>query len=275
MLWAARGLSYPATMSADPDPADEAASSPDSTASSPEPAPIESDTAQSLAALNNPLDAPELALSGDVLPGQPAAGEPDLVDPIVQRLRDHVDELTEKLESADRRADAVAAIVRHQSEMVSELHRENSTLRKGEIREAIAPLIRGLARLFDDLTRMQTGEDEPSADLTFLQARVAELLHDCGVLPECPEPGASFDSRLHRCAVSATTDDMSADYTIVELRRAGLRRDDGYMLRPADVVVYRYVAPVSPPPAEPDPAGEPELDALDAVETDIKGEEVA
>jgi len=261
-------------MSADPDPADEAASSPDSTASSPEPAPIESNTAQS-AALNNPLDAPELALSGDVLPPQPATGEPDVVDAIVERLRDHVDELTKKLESADRRADEVAAIVRHQREMVGELHNENSTLRKGEIREAIAPLIRGLVRLSDDLTRMQTGEDEPSADLTFLHARVAELLHDCGILPECPEPGASFDPRMHRCTGSATTDDMSADRTIAELRRTGLRRDDGHMLRPADVVVYRYVAPVSAPPAEPDPAGEPELDALDSVETDIKEEEVA
>jgi len=263
-------------MSADPDPADdETASSPVSTASSPEPAPTESDTAQTLAALNNPLDAPELALSGDVLPPQPATGEPDVDDAIIERLQDHVDELTKNLEAADRRADEVAAIVRRQSEMVDELHRENRALREGEIREAIAPLIRGLARLSDDMTRMQTGEDEPSADFTFLQARVAELLHDCGVLPECPEPGASFDPRMHQATGSATTDDMSADRTIAELRRAGLRRDDGRMLRPADVVVYRYVAPVSPPPAEPDSAGEPELDALDSVETDIKEEEVA
>lgn len=260
-------------MSGDPDPADdETASSPVSTAPSPEPEPaaLEPDTVDDLAALNDSPDEPE--------------PEPELTDPspgdadggaTIERLQEQVDELTGDVEAANRRAEEMTTFARRQSEMVEELHRDNRTLRKGEMREAIAPLIRGVARLSDDLTRMQTGEDEPSADLTFLQARVAELLHDCGILEERPEPGAIFDPHVHEAAGSATTGDASADRTIAELRRSGLRRDDGSILRPAHVVVHRYVAPASPPPAEPDCADEPEPETVDSVETDTTEEEDA
>ncbi|MEJ7783679.1 MAG: nucleotide exchange factor GrpE [Solirubrobacteraceae bacterium] len=225
--------------------------------------PLEQGTADPATTLNDPVDSPEPASSSSTLPVADEAivapadadQEPSVAPTSVGRLQNQSIDLAQRLEAADQRADELAAIARKQSEMVDELHRENRTLRGGEIREAIAPLVRGLARLSDDLTRMQNGPGGESADLTFLESRVGELLHDCGVLAERPELGAAFDPQVHQATGSATTDDPSANRTIAELRRAGLRRDDGRVLRPADVVVYRYIAPATPPPGQPAAAG--------------------
>lgn len=217
--------------------------------------------------LNNPIDPAEPVLPGtddpaaEQTPSVPddSAGEPAVEAPEAVALAREIDDLTEQLAVANRRVDEIAAIARRQSDMVDELHSENRTLRAGEVREAVAPLVRGLARLADDLSRMQSGDGAHSADLSFLDGRVAELMHDCGVLPERPEIGSLFDPQIHQATGSATTDDPAANRTIAELRRAGLRRDDGRMLRPADVVVYRYLEP------EPAAADEPESDVVDSV----------
>lgn len=224
--------------------------------------------------LNNPVADAERAQAADAdeRSTAPADDAPSVHEADARRLASEVSDLSRELESATRRADELAAIARRQSEMVDELHRENRTLRAGEIREAVAPLVRGLARLSDDLARMRLGAGAESADLSFLDARVAELLHDCGVLPERPEPGAAFDPQVHQATGSATTDEPSADRTIAELRRVGLRRDDGRVLRPADVVVYRYVAAAARPPTEPRVAAAAEQDAGGCVDTATEGE---
>ena len=174
--------------------------------------------------------------------------EPDpepLPDPALAELASQIAELQAGLAAAQRRADELATVARRQSDMVDELHGENRRLREGEIREALAPLVRGVARLWDELSRMRAGED--TGDLQFLHNRVAEILHDGGVLPLEPALGAPFDPKEHQATGSATTDDAAKDRTVAEVRRAGLRRDDGRMLRAADVVVFRFVAPPEPP----------------------------
>jgi len=176
------------------------------------------------------------------------APDPPPIDPVlVEQLEARIAELDTGLGAAQRRADELATVARHQSDMVDELHGENRRLRDGEIREAMAPLVRGIGRIWDDIARMRGGAGEDSADLAFLQERVTELLHDSGVLPLVPEPGTPFDPQIHQATGSATTGDPAKDRTIAELRRAGLRRDDGRMLRPADVVVHRFVALPEPP----------------------------
>ena len=228
--------------------------------------------------LNNPL----VPVRSEASPDEPAddapEDEPSVAAPTVEELLGQVNALTLELKDKTRRANELADVASRRSDMIDELHRENSTLRAGEVREAVAPIVRGIARLADDLARMRLGDGAQSADLAFLDARVWELLHDCGVLPERPELGAAFDPRLHHATGQATTADESAGKTIAEVRRAGLRRDDGRILRPADVVVLRYVAPVSPPPAEPAaadaPEPEPEPDAGASDDTAGK-EEVA
>jgi molecular chaperone GrpE (heat shock protein) len=172
-------------------------------------------------------------------PSEPA------VDPAVAELQAKVAALSEDLATAQRRADDAATVARRQSEMADELHAENRRLREGEIREAVAPLIRGLARLSDDLSRMRDPKGEQSADVAFIDSRVEELLHDAGVMAVRPATGDSFDPLVHQATGSATTDDPDADRCVAELRRAGLRRDDGRILRPADVVVFRYTIPAA------------------------------
>lgn len=239
-------------MTADPDEHDD---EPASEPAAPEEAPPEQpdpdepvaereDPADPLDSTRPPApDAPAPATPQEAPEAAPELPGPGAEPALVERLRAQIAALDEGLGAAQRRADEMSAIARRQSDMVGELHGENRRLRDGEIREALAPLVRGLARLWDDLARMRTGAGAGSADLAFLEARVAELLHDSGVLPLSPELGAPFDPQVHQATGSATTGDVTADRTVAELRRAGLRRDDGRMLRPADVVVYRYVAP--------------------------------
>lgn len=178
-------------------------------------------------------------------PQAPAA--PPAADPAVVELRAQVAELALALAASQRRADELATVARKQTEMADELHADNRRLRSGEISEAVAPLVRGLARLADDLSRMRDTAAGASEDLAYLAGQVEELLHDAGVFAVQAAIGEPFDPQCHQATGSATTGDSALDRTIAEVRRSGLRRDDGRLLRPADVVVFRYVAP--PPPA--------------------------
>lgn len=168
---------------------------------------------------------------------------PEPEDPAVVELRAEVTELTRSLAASQRRADELATVARKQTEMADELHADNRRLRDGEIREAVAPLVRGLARLADDLGRMRATAAAASEDLAYLDGQVQELLHDAGVLTVQAEIGEPFDPQCHQATSSATTADSALHRTVAEVRRMGLRRDDGRMLRPVDVVVFRYVAP--------------------------------
>ena len=68
---------------------------------------------------------------------------------------------------------------RRQSDMADELHKENRRLRDGELQQAMAPLIRGLARVIDDLDRIRATRPDDE-DLAHIDTRVREVLHDAG-----------------------------------------------------------------------------------------------
>lgn len=169
------------------------------------------------------------SVGGDA-PDAPAADAPPAVD---------VDALIERLQAAERRADELAAVSRRQADMADELHKENRRLRDGELREATAPLIRGLARVIDDIARIRVARPDDE-DVAHIDARVREVLHDAGADTVRPEPGDAFDARIHQAAGSAVTTDKDADRTVAEVRREGIVIHDDRMLRPADVVVYRF-----------------------------------
>lgn len=174
----------------------------------------------------------------DQPPGAPAAAP---ASGSAQAWQARVDELTASTASAQRRADELAVVARKQSEMADELHAENVRLRAGELREAMAPLVRGLGRLSDEIGQMRRSCAPPTeADLIHLDQRVKELLHDSGVAPLAPAPGDPFDVHVHTAAGSVSTEDPLQDHTVVAVRRPGLIRDDGRVLRPADVLVYRF-----------------------------------
>lgn len=151
--------------------------------------------------------------------------------------------LAEALRDAQLQARELAAIARKQTEIADELHSENRRLRDGEIREAVAPIVRGLARLSDEIAviRASSADGDPTAaDLVHIDQRVTELLHDAGVTPLKPAPGDAFDVHVHTAAGSVPTEDPLEDQTVVGVRKPGLIRDDGRLVRPAEVLVYRF-----------------------------------
>lgn len=161
--------------------------------------------------------------------------------------------LAEALRDAQQEARELAAVARRNTEIADELHAENRRLRAGEVREATAPLVRGLARLADEITVIKlsaAGGDPTAADLTHIEQRVSELLHDAGVTPLSPAPGDAFNVQVHTAAGSVPTEDPLEDQTIVGVRKPGLIRDDGRLVRPAEVLVYRFDTRSS---ATPDP----------------------
>lgn len=171
---------------------------------------------------------------------------------LLEKASARLDLQTEETQAAQRRADEHAAVARRQTEMADELHAENRVLRQGEIAKALDPLVRGIARFADDLDRIGAGE--PTAqDVTYLRGQVDELLHDAGVTQLRPAPGEPFDAQTQQAAGTVATDDEVLNRTVAEVRRTGLRRDDGRMLRPVEVVVHRYVAP--PAAQSPDAPG--------------------
>ncbi|MBJ7469919.1 MAG: nucleotide exchange factor GrpE [Solirubrobacteraceae bacterium] len=151
-----------------------------------------------------------------------------------------VERLTGALEAAELRAGELAFVARKQTEMADELHAENRRLREGEVREAVAPLVRGLARLADEVAHMRGGSAPTDDDLGHIEQRLSELLHDAGVTILRTNPGDAFDVHVHVAAGSVPTEDPLEDQTIVGVRRPGLIRDDGRLVRPAEVLVYRF-----------------------------------
>lgn len=171
---------------------------------------------------------------------EPTPGPEGDEAPAVGAARPADDALREALRAAEHRADELATVARRQSEMADELHAENRRLREGEVREAVAPLVRGLARLADEISQIRAGSDVTDADIVHLDQRVHELLHDAGVTPLRPAPGDTFDVHVHTAAGSVPTEDPIEDGTVVGVRRPGLIRDDGRLIRPAEVLVYRF-----------------------------------
>ena len=103
-------------------------------------------------------------------------------------------------------------------------------------------MIRGLARVPVDLHRIRAARPDDE-DLAHIDTRVREVLHDAGATTVRPEVGEAFDARVHQAAGHMPTHDGDLDRTVAEVRREGLAIEGGKLLRPADVVVYRYTEP--------------------------------
>jgi molecular chaperone GrpE len=160
------------------------------------------------------------------------------------------------------------ALAKHRDELVDRLHRENQQLRQGELHSAMLPLLRDLMRLLDDLEQILRGE--PSVgDVDFVHGALLEILGRNGVESFAPTSGEPFDSAIHAAVGTAPTSDPAADRTICLVRRAGFRREDGSIVRAADVTVNRYR-----PAAASDAGAEQSapVEAADAAEPDTNEE---
>jgi molecular chaperone GrpE (heat shock protein) len=165
----------------------------------------------------------------DTLPPPPHLAPPSGPDPVV----------LDRLDDLGRRLDELARLGAHQRELVDELHSDNQRLRAGELFQAQAPLLRDLVRLHDDVERLEAGGGDAAADLALVRQQLLQVLDRAGVRRYEVAAGEPFDGTRHQGVRSVPATDGAVDRTVAAMVRCGFERDDGRVLRPADVEVHR------------------------------------
>jgi molecular chaperone GrpE len=135
-----------------------------------------------------------------------------------------------------------------------------------EAQHAPAKLARALLPVDDALQRALAarGAAEDWREGAALIVRQLEaVLEPFAIRPLDAAPGQPFDPHLHECIAEAPGAEHGALH-LTEVTRRGWREHDR-LLRPAEVVVTRVLAPSSPPPRPEEPT-EVELPAPDAGE---------
>jgi molecular chaperone GrpE (heat shock protein) len=149
----------------------------------------------------------------------------------------------EQFARLDRRLEEALRLAKHRDELVDKLHRENQQLRQGELQIAMLPLLRDLMRLLDDLELILESDPEAS-DVDFVRGALVDILGRNGITGFVPAKHEPFDSAIHAAVGTEPTAERLSDRTVCTVRRGGFRRDDGSIVRVADVTVHRY-QPVS------------------------------
>jgi molecular chaperone GrpE (heat shock protein) len=142
------------------------------------------------------------------------------------------------LDELARRVEELARLRRHDADLVDRLHAENSRLRQGELTEAMAPLLRQLMRLHDQMTSL--GGDDGQSVAGILRGQLLQALDlAADVRPYTAVPGMPFDPARHVGLRRVGTDDRSRDRTIARTVKPGFVRGESTVVRPAEVEVYR------------------------------------
>ncbi|WP_240724171.1 hypothetical protein [Frankia sp. B2] len=142
------------------------------------------------------------------------------------------------LERLASRVDELARLRRHDTQLVDRLHAENARLRSGELTEAMAPLLRGLIRLHDQMGSL--GADDPQSVAGILRKQLLQVLDVAvDVRPYTAVPGGTFDPARHLGVRRVPTDDPGRDGTIARTVRPGFVRGETTVVRPAETEVYR------------------------------------
>ncbi|OHV37525.1 MULTISPECIES: hypothetical protein [Pseudofrankia] len=150
-----------------------------------------------------------------------------------------VGDLAGQLAALARRVDELARLRRHDVELVDRLHEENTRLRQGELTEAMAPLLRGLIRLHDQMSSL--GADDPQSVAGILRKQLLQVLDIAAdVRPYIAVPGSQFDPTRHLALRGIGTDEPARDRTIARGVRPGFVRGTSTVLRPAEAEVYRH-----------------------------------
>ncbi len=153
----------------------------------------------------------------------------------------------------EQRLDQALALAARRDDLVDKLHGENQQLRHGELQAAILPLLRDLMRLHDDLEQIISVAPE-SADAVLIRDALSDILARHGIEKFAPAGGEPFDSARHTAVAAESIATDEGDRTIHAVRRPGFVRDDGSVIRTAEVIVYRH-RPQEPPLATADTDG--------------------
>jgi molecular chaperone GrpE len=165
-------------------------------------------------------------------PAPPLPAPPPGPDPVV----------IGRLDDLGRRLDELTRLGAHQRVLVDELHADNQKLRAGELFQAQAPLLRDLVRLHDDVERLEAAGGDSAPDLALVRQQLLQVLDRAGVRRYEVAAGEPFDGSRHQGVRSVPATDGAADRTVASMVRCGFERDDGRVLRPADVEVHRAAA---------------------------------
>lgn len=133
----------------------------------------------------------------------------------------------------------------HRESVIDNLHSELETLRTGERRGTVRPLLVAIARVRDDLLRqaeeLPTDFDATRAQklLTSYADSLEITLEDYGVATYRPDVGDEFDPRRHKAVSSLPTSDPSLVRRVASVKRDGyLDVEAGLSLTQSGVIVY-------------------------------------
>jgi molecular chaperone GrpE (heat shock protein) len=138
----------------------------------------------------------------------------------------------EQLQGFNRRAT-------HREQIIDRLHEENQSLRQGEHRIVLEPVIADLIRLHDQLAR--EARRDPDGVLPSFVAEVAEILDRCGIEVFEAQPREAYRTDRHRPLAVVPTTDPELHNTVAEPIAAGfLDRHAGRIRRPAQARFHQY-----------------------------------
>ena len=181
------------------------------------------------------------------VPGSETLSEGESADAVAERESGAQAGLQELLGELVVELREQSAIGRDRERVIDRLHAENQSLRQGELQAAMAPLLKDLIALHDDLHQTASRYDLPDPDLSrsasrdfrsFCQA-LQDVLARFGVERFEVEPGSPYNAREHRAVRSVPTADITQDRCISEVIRCGFRNEIR-VVRPLEAVVMTF-----------------------------------
>src|SRR3954449_2061311 len=117
-----------------------------------------------------------------------------------------------RFDALDRRLDELAGTQQRQQDLIHRLHEDNTLLRRGEVQEALLPVIRHLIELSDQIRAVAERSDEAVAQpLASVERGILEGLRRAGVERAALEPGDPFDAERHVALGALDTIDSELD----------------------------------------------------------------
>lgn len=163
--------------------------------------------------------------------------EPELPD-----QSDRIDAVLLEIERLNVALEELTRLGQRQMEHIDRLHAENQQLRAGELRQAMSPLLRSLVRHHDNVAKMVEAAGSDASEvgaLTDVRAGLLSVFRTAGVEAFEVELGERFDASRHQGVGRSETDEVALDGAVAGMRRCGFVADDGRIVRPAEVDVYR------------------------------------
>lgn len=223
------------------------------------------------AELQSPEDVDSSRAAGDAVPTETAEAGPSpeaLLAEISRTVREVAD-LSQRYHARAERREGVIDL----------LSSELSSLRQGERRGILRPVLAELCRLRDDLAGQADSlprdfDAAKAAGLLRSYAETLELtLENNGVITYAPDSGDLFDPRRHRRASGEPTADPALAGHVAWVRRHGyLDIESNSPIAPAEVTVFTAMKPSQPPAGEPAPGDAVPGDAAGTAARATEGE---